>query len=651
LYLLSFKQIGCHMSFKINYLVITVYLIAFSGVYGVKAAGGSAASTQLASIAPQAAAATTLRIVIGRPNSYGYSEVDPQWTWIAGLTEEYLYTGLSFAKPVLVISREQLSDLLPKNQGFDKRISKQNDLTAAKAVAATHLIYTEYEKRSDKEILLHFAVIAVNGTNAQEKTITLSPTDYAASLAKGLKQVAAMLNLDGELPGGETLLAPNQNQIKRLGEALVKAASLAPTARSALAAECEKTGAADKRMLCATAAASRLYAEAGQYRKAAELLQSVIDKSETGASSLWLTTAGYHRRAGNFAPALAAVGRIERTPGMAGAALLEKGMICLAGNDLTGGRQQFNALLAVEPDNAEAAIALARLSFLQGAGDQTKSALATAARLRGDDDGTLACRLGDEFIQTGNRDAARNAYSLCVKLTPDNAAGWKSLGDLQLADGLKKEAAESYLQLFHLDYLQYRDYVEKAGSLFEQEQLIDRARSAYTDFLQMQPGDAAISIRLARLELGANNCAKVRELLEPLTVTEGDNREVQSMLTKCPSAKIIAAIREQERQPSSVSAGDFADGKARQQQSRRHVYLSIPTGVIGLAGILGGMAVNFLQIDPKYKEYNASDDAARALVLHNDLSRLSAMRAVFYSVGGVAMAGLAINIAIPEIRR
>ena len=505
-----------------------------------------------------------VRVIVGRPNHHGY-KVEKKTVWIATLVEASLYFRIDAVDRASVVPMEELRALIPVLSDIDRRVSKGRYAKAGKEVNASHVVYAEYEPTSGDMARLHLEVVPTNSADDVVRAdIELDLTDMNAGVTDAAGKVFEALGvLPGEWPDdfmSMGVLGSDARKAKRLGELLVEAVGGSAGEHARIARECENMAVSDPDMLLAYYVGAMSHAASGNSAEACALIRGLADRLGGKYPKLYLQLSRYYRREGRFDQALAAIDKVSGSKSLEVAVLWEKALAFDAGGDLTRAREQFSALESRMPDDPVVQRSLAKISLALGRESDGMSYVAAAAQLTGKSQSELMGEIGTEFVQAGDTARAIGVFSGSVDLAPDNAQAWRLLGDLQAGAHMDSAAAESYLVLFFLDILMNRVYLEKAGSLFVKSNMRDRAKEAYSGYLDQQAGDVDITLLLAKLEKQDGNCSRVNEVLQRLDETDKQNEEVQALLLACEASDEAPVITLNGGSPMVIFVGEgFVD--------------------------------------------------------------------------------------------
>ncbi len=186
-------------------------------------------------------------------------------------------------------------------------------------------------------------------------------------------------------------------------------------------------------------------------------------------------------------------------------AMLMMGLAAAAAKDYETARKHVQQALELDPQYAEAHLALARIYKETGQQDKVEAELQAARRGRSllvDDD--LFARLlrlgyhfetllGDarNFIQQGAYEQAEKALQMAAAADPDGVGSLALLAELQVRQGRFEQAAETYRRLARLKPEATAPRLGLAGVLARLEKP-DEAEAVYKDLLKSLPTDRQV---------------------------------------------------------------------------------------------------------------------------------------------------------------
>jgi tetratricopeptide (TPR) repeat protein len=457
--------------------------------------------------------------------------------WVASIAEAFLYFRLYAFDKIKVIPLEKVTSKVSMHRNFEKRISKSKYSNAGKELYATHVLYSEYEVRSN-DATFYFTVESLNRTPEVKERIqaTIDFADINTSFNNVIGKVAEVLGIsESDIPYEFfeiNIVGTNNQNIKLLGNHALREKSNNKSIILNSAADCERIKSIDGKMYLAYYIGSRLYARAGKYDKAVELTQVLIEVIGKKYPKLHLHLAYYYQMSGELNKAEKEISRLGAKKNLKYDVLWAKGILFEAKGDMYKAYKTFQNLKEIDAGNPDVYLHLAKTSMVIKKKDMTHGFVSRAAKLSGKPEGMVYFEIGNGFVAAKNYANAIEALRKCIDLMPDNAKAWQVLGNTQVEAGEDEKAALTYLHLFGLDYLTHQSYLEKASMIYEKLGKVEKAKEAYTSALEKY-ADPKVAILLATLEFKQGNYDRTKELLEPLGSSWKSGPKVRDMLEKC----------------------------------------------------------------------------------------------------------------------
>lgn len=523
-------------------IIICLFVVVLSGIYR-----------------QSYGASETARLLICRPNNFDYT-VDPKTIWIAAVTESFLYFKLDAIDNLKIVPIDKITPLIEAHRKFEKRVTSNKYINAAKELNATHILYSEYELLSGKkEVKIYFSIESVESSQKSQKMQIQAPVDdLNGPLSNAVRDIALSLGISkNDLPNeilGLNILGSRSKNAKRLGDYIKVESKTDKAAFSLNAQSCERITSEDSKMYLAYFAGSRLYLLAGKAGKAVNLMQALVDRLGNKYPKLYLQLAASYRKSAKLNEAKNALDRIATNPNLQAAFLWEQGLIYEAMRMRKEALSSFRSLLNIEKADPNVYLHLAKLNLALNRESTAEENIEEAANLSGKPAGKIYLEIGNEFVKEKDNTKAMKAYVKSTELTPDNEDAWSALIELQKSEGQDSLAAMSCLRLFQLDIVKYEPYLEKAGLLLEQHGSIDMARQIYTVAFERH-SNPKFAVLLAKLEFKQKNCSKVKDVLEALGPPWDKDREVVGMLDKCYEDKTPPTITLSGPDPFIIEAG------------------------------------------------------------------------------------------------
>jgi eukaryotic-like serine/threonine-protein kinase len=168
------------------------------------------------------------------------------------------------------------------------------------------------------------------------------------------------------------------------------------------------------------------------------------------------------------------------------AARVSLGLIRLAQGDRKAARQEIDAVLALDPANADAHRAQGDLFTAEGKTDAAEAAYRKAAELRpGDLD--VHSQLGRLYLRLGRYGEAEAAYRRIIALDPAEYSSYKNLANVYYRQGRYAEAVRSLQQALAIE-ADARIYTN-LGAVYFVQGLYPQARDSFEKAVELGPND------------------------------------------------------------------------------------------------------------------------------------------------------------------
>jgi tetratricopeptide (TPR) repeat protein len=366
-----------------------------------------------------------------------------------------------------------------------------------------------------------------------------------------------------------------------------------------------------------------------------------------------------YRQALRYNDALDAAEKAARSQPIALLAKTEKAHIYEAKGDLRAAKNEYQSVLSSGGEDGEIYFQLALVSI--GLNDLSSSStyISKAEAAGRKIDRSDYYDIGLRYKNLGTADAkAVEAFKNSLGIQQDKEEAWLQLAEVYSKMGKEDEAAECYVNLFHINNSAYKDYLPKAGYKFEALGMKDRAKETYSLFIARKYTDPEVSIRLAKLELADNNCDKATELVQGLdTATYGS--DISKIYNQCGVKQRHVIVDDKE---------------TKQQSGKAAVFMwRVFSGIVAAGGVGTGFFIN-TKIDEKIAQYKQHKDTWQGYIndqeghigitmkqiqeernyidqIHNEIESFKLYRNVCYGVGGVGAASLTLSIVIPIIAK
>ena len=294
---------------------------------------------------------------------------------------------------------------------------------------------------------------------------------------------------------------------------------------------------------CSKVYYSAICSRAKQYDKAISHQKNI---STFGSSypALYLQLASYYRQGGKYNDALDAAEQAVSENSLELPAKAEIARIHEAKGDLSRAKSEYLSVLEKGGEDGEIYFQLALVSIglndLSGSSSYLSKAASAGRELdRGD-----YYDLGLRYAALGSaNDQAIEAFRKSLGIQQDNEDAWRQMAELYSRMRQDSAAAECYISLFHINNEAYKDYLPKAGMMFEGLGMTERAKDVYSLFLARRYTDVEVSVRLAKIEVQEGNCKRAVELVDGMDTLPSVGMEVKRIMEQCgqPERRVVVA--------------------------------------------------------------------------------------------------------------
>lgn len=191
-------------------------------------------------------------------------------------------------------------------------------------------------------------------------------------------------------------------------------------------------------------------------------------------------------------------------------------------------KKAYRALLAKEPQNAEALHALGLIYVEENQLDKAAEAL-SSAHLSAPNHPGIALHLANVFKRQGLFHKSAAVLEQTLKLTPDYAPAYNNLGTVYYAQGKLEKAVQAY-QLALQKQPDYIDAYYNLGLALSKQNLLAKAEQSYQSLLQLAPGHAAARFQLACLYMQEKNWNTALDEFLTLEISYPQHLETQMNL-------------------------------------------------------------------------------------------------------------------------
>jgi tetratricopeptide (TPR) repeat protein len=599
------------------------------------------------------------RILVCRPVYAPYT-TETKTMYISSISEAYFHFKLNALPGYQVIPQDRVANNLQYFRDFTRRISRTSYIDAAQQLGATYLFYIEYEPQGKNvKFNIEFYSIAENKKLVSSiQQIDLG--NFEDGLFNCLNEVTSSFpdKFSGETQKmlGSSILGKNAKSAEVLGNLIVSMGDYSKGHAENSASEYEKIANQNSDCHLAKLVASSILTLAQKYDKAIQQMDKLIYEYGGDYPALYLQLASIYRQAQRYNDALDATEKAAKYQSLALLAKTEKARIYEAKGDLRAAKNEYQGVLSSGGEDGEIYFQLALVSIglndLSASSTYISKAEAAGRKIdRGD-----YYDIGLRYKNLGTADdKAIDAFKNSLGIQQDKEEAWLQLSEVYSKMGKEDEAAQCYINLFHINNSAYKDYLPKAGFKFESLGMGSRAKEAYSLFIARRYTDPEVSIRLAKLELADNNCDKATELVQGLD-TNSYGADIKKINEQCGVTVRHITI----------------NTDVKQQRKKAAVFMwRVFSGIIAAGGIGTGYFIN-TQIDDKIAKYKEETAKWQEFIitpsagikteqikkekelidkLHSDIESFKLYRKICYGAGGIGTASLALSIVIPIIAK
>ena len=576
-------------------------------------------------------------LLISRPVFAPYS-TEGKTMYIAAISEAYFHFKLGALPGILVVPQEKIANNVQYFRDFSRRISRTSYLEAAKKVGATYFFYQEYEPQG-KKVKFNLELYSITeNKKLTSSTQTFDIADLENGLFDCIGEVATALV--GSIPSdiqqilAMEILGKNNKAIESFGDKIASVGDFSQKRAEAAVSDYEKIVNQNAQMHVARFVTASACARAQQFEKAINHQRKLISTMGSSYPALSLQLASYYRQAGKFNDALDAADDASKDKLLEIPAKIELAHIYESKGDLNRAKSEYLSVLDKGGEDGEVYFQLALVSIGLNNLSQSSEYLSKAASAGRELDRGDYYDLGLRYMDLGSaNDKAIESFKASLGIQQDNEDAWRQLADLYSKMGNNKDAAECYISLFHINNTAYKDYLPKAGMMYESLGEIEEAKEAYELFLARRYVDPEVSVRLAKLELQSGRCDKAVELVNGLDTNAMYSSDVRKINDQCgkPERRVVIPT-------------DMAD----QGNWRGVFFWRVISGVItvGAAGL--GYYCDMQVADTKTK-YLESKNPSEVPSLHDDLEKFQLYRNISYAGAAVGATSFTLSIALPII--
>jgi tetratricopeptide (TPR) repeat protein len=577
-------------------------------------------------------------LMIARPTYAPYSS-EQKTMYISAISEAYFHFKLGAITQIQVIAQERMANNIQYYRDFSRRISRASYIEAAKKLGATYLIYHEYEPQG-KKIKYDLELYSISDNQklyTGKKEIDLS--QFEAGLLECVNDIAS--TIVQSIPAStnkvlaEDILGNNSKAIEALGSQIVAEGDYSKNKAEAVVSSYEKICNQNSNMHLATFVAANAFARAGQYEKAVNYQRKLISTFGNGYPGLYLKIANYYKMQKNYNDALDAAEEAKRHPDLDLPASAAIAGIYEAKDDLNRAQNEYLAILKKGGEDANIYFELALVSIGLRNIAQANNYLSKAASAGRELDRSDYYELGLRYAELGANDEAIEAFKNSLGIQQDNIDAWLQLAQLYEKMNRQTDAAECYISLFHMNNSANKDYLVKAGLIYESLDMPDRAKDVYDLFLARQFKDPEVSVRLAKIEVANQNCKRAVELVNGIDTNSTHGYDVKKIYESCKHERRVVVVTKDDPAQKGWAAV-FA--------------WRLSSSLLTIAGAGVGYYFN-TQVEDCTSKYNSAQNQIETIRYRDDRDTYKTVRNLCYAGGAVGLTSLTASIALPIIFR
>jgi Tfp pilus assembly protein PilF len=586
----------------------------------------------------------TYKVLISRP-IYAVYEAETKTKWISALGEIYMHYKIGAFPRTQVFTMEQVSNVLPNSRDYARRFNRQHYLEAARKLGATHLIYQEYQPQKDGRKTRYAAELywIQEGAAVERVALEIPHND----LEGGLNNIAGKL-AEAMDPAAKTSAAmgisvwgKDAKTFEQFGNALAGEGNF--TKDNALAAY----AAVDRMIQKNTGPVGYQYAgallagRAESFPRAIKHMETVISRTKD-YPALQLRLAEYMRGAGRYSEAMRAAETAAQNPALRVPASIEIAMIHQSQGNLDRARSAYDALMQSGDADGRVLFQLALLSIQTGRIGESEEYLRRAEESGFALDEGEYFDLGQAYAgASGNEEKGIEFLKRSMGVKQSNEAAWGLIADIYNRMGNSQLEADSYVNMFKINMQGNSGRLKTAGEIYEKLGMTDKAKDAYSLFLDRRFADAEVAMSLGRIyynEKNEKNCNRMREVLKGLDTIP----EAVQMLSDCGF---------------KVRLIDASQTMKTKKLSPLMLTLRISGGAFLVGGLTGGLVINGVVLPDKVEKYQdwkpspSSDDdgpkpaqnPATVKQMRKEIDNNVLLRNTLYALAGVGLGGFAVT--------
>ncbi|MDR3012566.1 MAG: hypothetical protein LBU70_05075 [Chitinispirillales bacterium] len=580
------------------------------------------------------------KLLISRP-IYALFEPETRTQWIAALGELHTYYKISSFPRTHVFTMEQVNSVLPNSRDFTRRFGRQHYIEAARKLGATHLLFQEYQPNRDgrrTNYSMELFWIAENATVVRG-TVELHHNDFENGMNSGVQGIAAAMDPGAMTAPGMSvgLWGRDQRVQEGFGNALAQEEQFTSEAAATVYASVERLINRNSGLLGLQYGAALLAGRAENFNRAISHLEIVLSRSGNHPA-LQLRMAEFMRGAERFPDAMRAAGIAAAVPALNIPANIEVAMIHQAQGDLERAFSTYNTIL--ESGNADGRVffQLAVLSIQRNRIADSEGYLSRAEQSGFVLDDEQLFEIGSAYAAIpGQETRAIEMLMRSMGARQANEAAWRIIAGIHERTGNEQARADAYVNMFRISMHGNSGRLKTAGGIYERLGMSDKAKDAYSLFLDRRFSDTEVSISYARLLFneGERGCRRIPDVLRGLDTIP----EAEELFNLCGIE--IRRIREDQT-------------LAAMKLSPLMLTLRITGGVVAAGGLAGGLFMNSRaeSLNEEYRDWDGEvmlDGTNRAQTLdgvrelRDDINAAVFWRNALYAMSVAGLTGVALT--------
>jgi tetratricopeptide (TPR) repeat protein len=582
------------------------------------------------------------KVLISRP-IYAVYEAETRTKWISALGELFTHYKISAFPRTHVFTMEQVSGVLPNSRDYSRRFNRQHYIDAARKLGATHLVYQEYQPdRSGRRTRYVMELYWIQEAATVERiSVNIQHNDFEAGLQSAISRLAELMD-----PGAKNTPAfsnvvwgKDAKALETFGNLLADEGKFSRDNALSTFTSAERLIQRNAALIGYQYAGALLAGRAESYAKAIHHLDAVIAKSREH-SALQLRRAEYLRGAQRYSEAMTAAETASRNPALRIPASIEMAMIHQAQGNLDRARSEYSAIVQSGEADGRVLFMLALLSIQSGRITESEDYLRQAEARGLALDEAEYIELGKAYgaAGSGHEDRAIEFLRRGMGVRQNNEEAWEEIAAIHRRMGNEHLAADAYVNLFKINMQAHSMKLKTAGEIYERLGMVDRAKDAYSLFLDRRFSNKDVSMSLARIYFNEKDCKRLPNVLRGLDTIP----EAAQMLGEC-------GFR--------VRTIDASQTLRARKLSPFMLTMRISGAVVAAGGLTGGLILNYGVIDPVKKKYDdyPSDltnlpstptdgmDPDKVDDMHKQLKDAMFWRNTLYVLAGVGFSGFAVT--------